>query len=211
MSAGLDKLRRYITGLKAAGERLAKPAGFFEGHRTEYRNMAQNIAQAVLELAPVPAGLDPKEWLLLISETARRIGTDLLLGEEVALVIFLDVRNFEQMQFEDVARGTFAYDTVRAWVSAGTEEDPLGKHLDERDTGRTVDEISNRVWWALTTGRSRNSAEHIRAFLTGHAERTVMEHLPAILAAWTQTLSAVVRKDWRAWVRKVIKSPGAED
>lgn len=200
-------LRNHIDRLKRIRDDLRTPFAFYTAHEEAYVALARSAAETVLLLGERPPDMEPEQWAAHAREIAALVGSKLVNGEEVGLIIFLDGRMFEQVQFENIAQGTFAKDTVLNWVRAGRAEDPLGKQFDERDLRDSDQTIAARVWWAMYTGRSRNSAEHIRQFLAGQSRAAALKHLPAILAYWQQTIAPVARKDWRQFVRSVISKP----
>lgn len=202
---GTDKLWRHIQRIKGIDRALKTPVDFFGLHKERYLAIARQVTEGVLSLAR-PADIEPADWLFRIASLVSAIGAELVNAEEVGMMIYLDARQFAQLKFEDIARGTFAKDTVLNWVRAGRKEDPLGKDFDERDLGDSDETIAARVWWALYTGRSKHSAEQIRAYLQGTTQKAVMELLPAVLAAWVETLAVAVRKDWKAWAQSAIRA-----
>jgi hypothetical protein len=203
-------LRDYVDRLKGLQRKLSNPEVFFAEKREEYMDVARTVVFTVLNLGR-PAEIDAGEWVRRVNLVAGRLSSELVIGaeDEARLSIFLTARMDDQQQFEEIAGaspGIFAKDTVLQWVRAGRTEDPLGKQFDERDFGHSDETIAARVWWALYTGRSLHSQEQIRTYLQGRTYGAVAALLPAVMEAWQQTLGAMVRKDWRAWVKTAIKT-----
>lgn len=203
-------LASTISRLKGVRAALVEPVGFFEQQRGAYRVLAERVTVDFL-LPMLPDGIEASEWENRVRVLADAVAVDLLDGAEAGLRIHLSAEPRQPLLGEEItgpAPGVFGIETVRDWVAAGREGEEIGKQIDDRDVGRSDEQIAQRVWWALYTGRSANSGEKIRQFLTAKQIEMMREHLPSLLQAWIDALLPKVRRDYRAWVRGVIREGG---
>ena len=201
--AGSIGLRDRIDKLRGIRDRLASPEDFWTAHKDEYRDLLAQIT--VRELMPLrPQDMEPEEWEYHVNLLAVGIQAALLNETQTGLMFWLGPAS--QPQLEEIAGpapGLFSQETIQEWVAAGRAGDEEGKHLDERDTGRSDAEIAKRVWWAMYTGRSLHSHDLVRKFLVERGIQFVQEALPALLKAWKEGLIVRLREDWKQYLREV--------
>ena len=198
-------LGSHIERLKGIRAQLEKPSDFFAIHREEYVAALREITVRELTLIK-PDDQEVEEWGYHVQVVAECVTSALIEEIETGLRFWLSPE--AQPQMEEVTGptpGIFAEDTVQQWVAAGRAGEEGGKDLTDQDIGRSDREIAKRVWWAMYTGRSLNSADRIRGFLVAQGIALMRDALPSLLNAWKQNIIVPMRKDWRKYVGEVVR------
>lgn len=199
-------LRDHVQRLRGVKARLEEPVDFFAAHKDEYRDLCAEVTVRELTLAR-PDEVTEEEWLFRVETLAGNIQAALLEETETGVRFWLSPA--AQPQLEPIAGaqpGLFGLETVQEWVAAGRAGDEEGKQLDDRDMGRSDEQIAKRVWWAMYTGKSLNSHDKIREFLVTRGTQLLAGMLPQLLNAWKQNVIVRMRKDYQLFLRGVLRS-----
>jgi len=203
VQSALGKLKRVKQGLQ-------DPTPFISRVRPEWESLARETARTVLN-ANRPESVTPEEWSIQTEFTASLISTHLVKGDllsQTGIMFYLGSRT--ETSFSDALastlKNTITLQEIADYVAAGMRGDPMGKpDIDDRDTGKTPEEIAYVIARSLANGNADREKD-IRDFIEQRMGGEAAALYPAILDAWIEVLSVRAPRDWKAYIRSLVKS-----
>lgn len=204
------KLAEAIGKLRRLKESLENAWTFYRANIDTYEAMAKSIAHGVLIAMP-PEEVEPSEWQKSVATVVERIGAFLVNSKEASgFILRLASTDASAGSDNDIAapipgmKNMGVQDIVR-WVEAGrnkTSKDAEGgKNFDERDFGKSDNQIAFNILYAIRQGRDNGIMTHISQFIGAAHTGEAHDRSPQILAAWIDAIVPRVRADLEAWMR----------
>lgn len=180
---------------------------FYRANADTYETLAKQIAHGVLIATP-PPDVTAEQWARTTDTLVERIGAFLVANSKVnGLVLRLATETIGTGQntgeFVPGASNVTVADIVR-WVDAGREGDPDGKRLDDRDYGKSNQQIAFNILYAVRQGRGNGVIDYVQKFAGVSQQNEAHDRSPQILTAWLDIIVPRVRADLEAWVRTQI-------
>lgn len=170
---------------------------FFRLHAPEWRTRAKALVRIQGRMVK-PDDINERVWEDFVSQLAERVNLLFVDGGGVDI----DLRATSGMATETERLNLpITMADIEAWVEAGERGEEMGKHLDQRDAGKSTDQIVAAVFFAMRAGFI--TGKSIRAYLETEMGLSYGDLLGAILIAWVADLWPHIARQWRAWVRDI--------
>lgn len=202
-------VQQAITKLSRLKVTLQNAWQFYRANIDTYEEMAKAIARNVLIALP-PPGVEPAEWDRSVDTVMTRIGAFLVATTRMngfILRLATETMGSGQNTWFNVP-GTTAVtvaDIVR-WVEAGRHGDPDGKRLDDRDFGKSNEQIAFNILLAVRRGMGHGVIGYVEQFMGKTHSEAAHDRSGQIAAAWIDAIVPRVRADLEEWVRQQVKA-----
>lgn len=204
------KLGEAIGKLRKLKASLENVWTFYRANIDTYEAMAKSIAHGVLIALP-PPDVEPDEWQRSVAAFVDRVDAIFVHSQAASGLILRMTRiraagaekegdlppipGMKNMDVKDITR----------WVAAGRNKTSVGpdggKNLDERDFGKSDNQIAFNILYAVRQGRDNGIMVHVERFVGAEHSGDAEDRSPQILAAWIAAIVPRVRTDLEAWMK----------
>lgn len=202
-------VQQAITRLSRLKVTLQNAWQFYRANIDTYEEMAKSIARNVLIALP-PPGVEQADWERSVETVMTRIGAFLVATTRMnGFILRLATETMgkgDNTWFNVPGSKSVTVADIVRWVEAGRQGDPDGKRLDDRDFGKSNDQIAFNILYAVRKGMGHGVINYVEQFMGRTSEEATHDRSPQIAAAWIDAIVPRVRADLEEWVRQQVKA-----